>query len=88
MGPTAIAVSANQIPVKVSIETCSVRYLSRYIVVPTCNDGIKNAAETDVDCGGTCLPAKRCSEGSTCINPSDCITTMCTSNICQGEYSN
>ena len=84
---TAIAVSVNQLFVRVSIVTCSVRYLRWYVVVPTCNDGIKNGDETDVDCGGTCLPTKQCGEGSRCINPWDCITTVCISNICQGECS-
>ena len=66
---TAIVPSAHQIFVKVSIVTCAVKYLTLYIVVPTCSDGVKNAEETDVDCGGSCLPIKQCGETQRCINP-------------------
>ena len=82
---TVIVVSVSQVFVKVNIVTCRVRYLIYHVVVPTCNDGIRNGDETDVDCGGACVPTKRCREGSRCINPADCTTSTCTSNICQGE---
>ncbi len=54
------------------------------IVVPTCNDGIKNGNETDVDCGGSCLPQKQCADTMSCVNFSDCMSGVCDKNICQG----
>lgn len=48
---------------------------------PTCTDGIKNAAETDVDCGGSdCLP---CGDGQGCLAPTDCDSGLCVNNRCQ-----
>lgn len=64
---------------------CSVKHLNFYIVAPTCDDGVKNANETDIDCGGTCLVIRRCSEGQGCNSKSDCLIGDCRSNICQGE---
>lgn len=40
------------------------------IVAPTCNDGIHNGAETDVDCGGGTCPA--CLAGDSCNIATDC----------------
>ena len=73
--------------VKVITLICSVKNLSSYVVVPTCNDGVKNGNETDVDCGGSCLPDKPCANGLTCNNGPDCVSVVCTSNICQGKHS-
>jgi len=42
--------------------------------VPTCTDGVKNGAETDVDCGGSC-PV--CLSGDACTQDSDCLTGAC-----------
>ena len=84
---TVLAASAHRISVKVNAVTDSVKYLSLNILAPTCNDGIKNGDETDKDCGGPCLPAKRCGELLKCVNPSDCTTGACVSNICQGKCS-
>lgn len=36
----------------------------------TCNDGIKNQGESDIDCGGPC---SRCENGKTCNSDSDCL---------------
>ena len=36
---------------------------------PSCNDGVKNQDETDVDCGGNCSP---CSSGPTCSAGDGC----------------
>ena len=50
-------------------------------VVPTCNDGLQNGDETDIDCGGSqcdaCAPGKMCEAGEDCQEPlatpwSDC----------------
>ncbi len=38
--------------------------------VPSCNNGIKDIDETDVDCGGVCPP---CPDGKRCITDDDCI---------------
>lgn len=44
-------------------------------IAPTCMDGVKNATETDVDCGGPdCAP---CAVGQLCSAPSDCLTALC-----------
>ncbi|MCB2195746.1 MAG: hypothetical protein KQH79_07790 [Bacteroidetes bacterium] len=46
----------------------------------TCNDGIINGAETDVDCGGPdCQP---CSTASLCNVNSDCESGICVNGIC------
>src|SRR5262249_33675611 len=42
--------------------------------VPTCVDGVKDGAETDVDCGGTCAP---CAPGKNCLTNLDCMTNAC-----------
>jgi plastocyanin len=42
---------------------------------PSCVDGVKNGAETDVDCGGPC-PSK-CGPGGSCKMNSDCASASC-----------
>jgi hypothetical protein len=39
-----------------------------------CSDGLKNGAETDVDCGGACPP---CKNGRTCTCDADCLSGVC-----------
>ena len=56
------------------------------IAVSTCQDGVMNGNETDVDCGGSCLLSKKCDDGLRCNNGPDCISGVCQSNTCQGEY--
>ncbi len=47
---------------------------------PTCNDGMKNGNESDVDCGGpTC---NKCENGKACGNAADCSSAICTNNVC------
>eukprot|EP00877_Chromochloris_zofingiensis_P011489 jgi/Chrzof1/6594/Cz19g02010.t1 len=48
---------------------------------PTCKNGIKDATETDVDCGGSSCAA-RCIVGKTCASASDCGTGICTNGKC------
>jgi hypothetical protein len=47
----------------------------------TCNDGMQNGDETDVDCGGyvcsSCLPGQRC------VHSTDCTAGVCSNGICQ-----
>jgi len=47
---------------------------------PTCTDGVKNGAETDVDCGGGTCPA--CANGKTCLAGTDCASGVCTNGVC------
>lgn len=58
---------------------------SRVLLVQTCDDGIKNQDETDVDCGGLHCP--RCNEKQSCLNDSHCTTMYCKSNVCTGEVN-
>ena len=88
MDQTVLAVSVNQIFVKVSIVTGNVRNLSFSFVVPTCNDTIMNANETGVDCGGWCAPQKKCTDSIGCRDTNDCISGVCTVNVCQGNDKN
>jgi len=48
---------------------------------PSCSDGKKNPNETDVDCGGTC--STKCGTGKACQVPGDCVSGLCTGNVCQ-----
>ena len=41
----------------------------------SCADGIKNGAETDVDCGGGACP--KCANGLHCMAGSDCVSGNC-----------
>ena len=47
---------------------------------PSCTDGVKNGAETGVDCGGGC-PA--CAEGESCVGSADCSSSLlCLERVC------
>ena len=46
----------------------------------TCMDGIKNAKETDIDCGGPTCP--RCPEGKQCMVSGDCQLVHCLRGVC------
>merc|ERR1719197_2333462 len=52
---------------------------------PTCSDGIKNQAETDIDCGGPCATkcalTKGCSVNGDCVSGAECSD----SNVCVPE---
>jgi hypothetical protein len=47
---------------------------------PTCNDGVKNGNETDVDCGGPSCP--KCANGKACAVATDCASGVCTGGVC------
>jgi len=48
---------------------------------PTCEDGVQNGDETDVDCGGPdCQP---CSNDGGCGADSDCSSGVCDDGTCQ-----
>jgi hypothetical protein len=46
----------------------------------SCSDGIQNGPETDVDCGGGICPA--CPVGKHCLTSNDCVSLLCTKNVC------
>jgi hypothetical protein len=48
------------------------------LAAPSCDDDVKNAGETDVDCGGGQCPA--CPVGDGCQQDSDCTTNVCDPN--------
>ncbi len=45
----------------------------------TCRDRIRDAGETDVDCGGPC---QKCAPARACSVPSDCQSNACTGGTC------
>jgi len=49
-------------------------------VLATCTDAMRNAGETDVDCGGSC-PAD-CAVGQNCNTGADCVTASCQGGVC------
>ena len=51
----------------------------------TCDDGKKNGAEGDVDCGGAC--DKKCDDGAACAQSSDCANAACKGDVCQPPSS-
>jgi len=46
---------------------------------PACDDGIKSGAETDVDCGGACMP---CGIGKGCTKGAECGSFFCKEGQC------
>ncbi len=46
----------------------------------TCTDGVKDGAETDVDCGGPSCPT--CKDGRACVTETDCVSLTCSAGIC------
>ena len=68
---------------------CSGNGNNRVCQVPTCNDGVRNGAETATDCGGgTCGP---CANGQACANGfgvRDCASGVCTNSVCQNPTCN
>jgi hypothetical protein len=48
---------------------------------PTCTDGVKDANETDTDCGGSVCAT--CASGKACLANFDCQSKMCTMGVCQ-----
>jgi formylglycine-generating enzyme required for sulfatase activity len=46
---------------------------------PSCNDGVKNGTESDVDCGGAC---PKCDGGKACGVNGDCLSNLCQAGAC------
>lgn len=51
---------------------------------PSCNDGVRNGMETDVDCGPGC---SQCPFGKTCTEGNDCISGLCEAEHCVAPAS-
>ena len=49
---------------------------------PSCDDGLWNGEESDLDCGGPCSP---CAPGQHCTEPFDCIEPVCEQGMCGAE---
>ncbi len=50
-------------------------------VAETCDDGVRNQTESDVDCGGGACG--RCAHGATCAVDADCISRACVADRCE-----
>lgn len=61
------------------------RHVDDSMPAPTCDDGVLNGAESDQDCGDTCLP---CEAGKRCFQASDCESVVCSLGICQPSDCN
>jgi len=48
-------------------------------IFPDCYDNSLNNDETDIDCGGTCMP---CQENQFCLKNEDCSTLYCLNSKC------
>jgi hypothetical protein len=49
-------------------------------VAATCNDGLKDGAETAIDCQGGCVGT--CATAMTCANAGECASGVCTATKC------
>ncbi len=57
--------------------------------LPSSGDGLKNGAETDVDCGGGApTNAPKCLATKACLVPADCVDDDCTGNVCVAPTGN
>ena len=45
----------------------------------SCGNAVTDAGETDLDCGGPCLP---CDDGRACKGDSDCQSSDCHAHLC------
>jgi hypothetical protein len=68
------------------LTSCNINYRILCVLDSHCNDGTQDYNETDVDCGGSCAPGRKCSDYGQCNNQTDCISDVCESNICLREY--
>ena len=59
---------------------------------PSCNDGIQNSSEVDVDCGGICprrcLLGNQCNESEDCSEELTCVQSMCSAIHCDDREWN
>ncbi len=61
--------------------TCGVEEMEN----PSCGDCVKNSIETDIDCGGDCLP---CRAGKVCATDGECWSNFCVNGICAAGMAN
>jgi uncharacterized membrane protein len=48
--------------------------------LPSCDDGVRSGAETDIDCGGAACAA--CVTGASCERHTDCTSGVCLAGVC------
>ena len=48
----------------------------------SCDDDVRNGAETDVDCGGSDPSCARCADGDSCVAGADCESQRCQVGTC------
>ena len=66
-----------------SVEAGTIDLLPGRALPLTCDDGVQNGNETDVDCGGSCAG---CGEGKICEEPADCMDGMsCVGTKCRAR---
>lgn len=51
----------------------------RCVPGPSCSNGVRDAGESDVDCGGEC---DGCAAGRACVDRSDCADLVCRGGVC------
>lgn len=56
-------------------------YCAGVCLEPTCDDGVANGNEADVDCGGSC--PRKCDPGDTCGTDADCASNVCAGDECR-----
>jgi hypothetical protein len=61
--------------------SCGAGYVCASGACQSCSDGLKNGAETDVDCGGSGGCGK-CQNGKKCTLPNDCSSGSCVDGYC------
>ena len=73
--PITVSTPWGSVTQNVTSSTCTA------ITGGSCSDGIKNGAETDIDCGGNVCAA--CNLGRTCTINSDCVSGLtCFNGVC------
>ncbi|MBM4398321.1 MAG: hypothetical protein FJ087_21855 [Deltaproteobacteria bacterium] len=55
------------------------------VAASSCENGLKDGAETDADCGGGACP--RCATGKACGGPADCLSDLCEAGACVPDAS-
>jgi len=61
-------------------QPCAAGALASSQVVQQCANGVRNAEESDVDCGGRACA--RCAVGQSCLVASDCESSVCSRGVC------
>ena len=68
---------------KTALTILLVAVIATTIQADTCNNGIKDANEADVDCGNSCFAL--CQNGMKCLNDFDCDSFKCDKTVCVEE---